>query len=53
MHNRLYNYLTNNNILYKKKLGFKTGHSLEHLIFQLIDQTNSNFENGQYTYLPF
>ena len=49
MYNRLYKYLTDNNILYKKQFGFKTGHSTEHAIIQLVDQINSNFEKDQYT----
>ena len=49
MYNRLYKYLIDNNILYKKQFGFKTGHSTEHAIIQLVDQINSNFEKDQYT----
>ena len=49
MYNRLYKYLTDNNILYKKKFGFQTRHSMEHAIIQLADQINSNFEKAQYT----
>ena len=49
MYNRLYKYLTDNNILYKKQFGFQTGHSTEHAIIQLVDQINSNFEKDQYT----
>ena len=49
MYNRLYKYLTDNNILYKKQFGFQTGHSTEQSIIQLVDQINSNFEKDQYT----
>ena len=49
MYNRLYKYLTDNNILYKKQFGFQTRHSTEHAIIQLVDQINSNFEKDQYT----
>ena len=38
-----------NNILFKKKFGFQTGHSTEHVIIQLVDWINSNFEKDQYT----
>ena len=36
MHNRLYQYLTENKILYPKQSGFQTGHSTEHAIVQLV-----------------
>ena len=49
MYNRLYKYLTDNNILYKKQFGFQTGHSTEHAVIQLVDQINSNVEKDQYT----
>ena len=49
MYNRLYKYITDNNILYKKQFGFQTGHSTEQSIIQLVDQINSNFEKDQYT----
>ena len=49
MYNRLYKYLTDNNILYKKQSGFQTGHSTEHTIIQLVGQINSKFEKDQYT----
>ena len=53
MHNRLYKYLNNNNMLYKKQFGFYTGHSTEHAKIQLNDQINSNFEKYHYTLLTF
>ena len=43
MYNRLYKYLTDNNILYEKQFGFETGHPIEHAIIQLADQINNNF----------
>ena len=49
MYNRIYKYLTDNNILYKKHFCFQTGHSTEHATIQLFDQINSNFEKDQYT----
>ena len=49
MHNCLYKYLTDNNILYKKRFGFQTGHSTGQAIIQLVDQINSNFEKDQST----
>ena len=49
MYNRLYKYLTINNILYKKQFGFQKSHSTEHAIMQLVDQINNSFEHDQYT----
>ena len=49
MYNRLYKYLKENNILYKKQFGFQKNHSTEHAIMQLVDQINNSFENNQYT----
>ena len=49
MYNRLYKYLTDNNMLYKKQFGFQEGHSTEHAIVQLVDQIRNSFESKQYT----
>ena len=53
LYNRLYKYLTDNNILCKKQIGFQTGHSTQHAIIQLVDQINSNIEKDQYTLSVF
>ena len=53
MYNRLYKYLTDNSILYKKQFGFQEGHSTEHAIVQLVDQTGNSFESKQYTLSVF
>ena len=49
MYNRLYQYLTENKILYPKQFGFQTGHSTEHAIVQLVDQILESFEHNKYT----
>ena len=49
MYNRLYQYLTENKILYHKQFGFQTGHSTEHAIVQLVDQILESFEHNRYT----
>ena len=49
MYNRLYQYLTENRILYPKQFGFQTGHSAEHAIVQLVDQILEPFEYNKYT----
>ena len=53
MHNRLYKYLTDNSILYKKQFGFNEGHSTEHAMVQLVDQIRNSFESKQYTLAVF
>ena len=49
MCNRLFKYLTTNEILYKKQFGFQKGHSTEHATIQLIDQINNSFEKNHFT----
>ena len=49
MYNRLFKYLTTNEILHKKQFGFQKGHSTEHAIMQLIDQINNSFEKNHFT----
>ena len=46
---RLYNYLREDKILYSKQFGFQTGHSTDHAIIQLEEQTYENFEENKYT----
>ena len=47
--NRLFKYLTVNEILYQKKFDFREGHSTEDAIIQLIDQMKSSFERNHFT----
>ena len=49
MYKRLYNHLSENQILYSKQFGFQRGHSTEHAIMQLIDQIISSFEKNYFT----
>ena len=42
MYNRLFKYLTANEIFYKKQFRFR-GHSTKHAIIQLIDQIKNSF----------
>ena len=49
MYNRLYQYLTENKILYPKQFGFQKGHSTEHAIVQLVDQILESFEYNKCT----
>ena len=49
MYNRLYLYLTENNLLCNKQFGFKKGHSTGHAIAQLADQIHEMFNKNIYT----
>ena len=49
MYNRLQKYLKDQNILYNKQFGFRTGHSTQHVIAQLVDQIYEAFEKNEYT----
>ena len=48
MYNRLYSYLTLNNILFHKKLEFRAGHSTEHALLELVDQISNTFNDKNY-----
>ena len=49
LYNRLYKYLTENNLLYCKQFGFQKGHSPEHTVLQFIEQINQSFEKNEFT----
>ena len=49
MYNRLFKYLTTNEILYKKQFGFQEGHSTEHAIMQVSNNINNSFEKNHFT----
>ena len=49
MYNRLYDFITKNNILYKKQFGFQANHSTDHAIIQLVDQICDSFNNNKFT----
>ena len=44
MYQRLYNHLSEHNLLYQKRFGFQQSHSTEHAIMQLIDQLMINLK---------
>ena len=48
MYNRLYRYLTENNILFNKQLGFQAGHLTEHALLELVDQITDTFNDINY-----
>ena len=48
MYNRLYLYLTEDNLLYNKQFGFQKEHSTDHAMVQLADQIHEMFNK----YIP-
>ena len=48
MYNRLYSYLTENNILFNKQFGLQGGHSTEHALVELVDQISNTFNDKNY-----
>ena len=48
MYDRLYSYLTENKILFKKQFGFRSGHSTDHAFLELIDQICECFDEKKY-----
>ena len=53
MHNCLYQYLTENKILYPKQFGFQKDHSTEYAIVQLVDQILESFGYNKYNLCVF
>ena len=49
MYNKLYSYLTENNLLYHKQFGFQKGHSTDYAVVQLADGTHKMFNKSIYT----
>ena len=49
MYNHLHKFLNDTKILYQKQFGFRTGHSTDHAIVQLVDQIFESFENNEFT----
>ena len=49
MSNRLFKYLSEDSILYKKQFGFQTSHSTEHAILLLANQLYQSFDENKFT----
>ena len=49
IHNRLYLYLTKNNLLYKKQFDFQKGYYTDHAVVQLAYQMHEMFNKNIYT----
>ena len=49
MYNRVYNYLNDNNLLFRKQFGFRKGHSTDHApLIKLIDSIYDSFNQNKY-----
>ena len=48
MYDRVYNYLNDNNLLFRKQFGSRKGHSTDHALVKLIDSIYA-FNQNQYT----
>ena len=53
MCNRLFKYLSENSILYKKQFGFQTSPSTEHAILLLVNQLYQSFDESKFTLVIF
>ena len=49
MYNRVFEYLIENYLWYKKEFGFLKGYSTSHVILQLADQITNNFDQNKFT----
>ena len=49
MYNRVYKYLTENNLLFQKQFGFREGHSTSHAIVNLFSNIYNSFNENKFT----
>ena len=49
MYNRVYKYLTENNLLFQKQFGFREGHSTSHAIVNLVSNVCNSFNENKTT----
>ena len=49
MYNRLYEYLTKNDILYTKQFGFRSNHSTDHAVVSLVNDITNAINSDLYT----
>ena len=49
MYNRVYNYLNDNNLLFRKQFGFRKDHSADDARIKLIDSIYDSFNQNKYT----
>ena len=53
MYNQIYNYLNDYNLLFHKQFGFRTGHSTDHALIELIISIYDSFDQNKYTLRAF
>ena len=53
MYNRLYRYLTENNLLFQKQFGLREGHSTNHAIVNLVSNIYNSFNENKFTLRVF
>ena len=49
MYNQVYNYLNDNNLLFRKQFSSRKGHSTDHALIKLIDSIYDSFNQNKYT----
>ena len=49
MYNRVYKYLTENNLLFRKEFGFREGHFTSHAIVNLVSNIYNSFNENKFT----
>ena len=53
MYNRVYNYLNDNNLPFRKQFGFRKCHSTDHALIKFIDSICDSFNQNKYTLVVF
>ena len=48
MFNRVYNYLNDNKLLFRKQFGFRKGHATDHTLIKLINSIYDSFNQNEY-----
>ncbi|XP_065639530.1 uncharacterized protein LOC136072288 [Hydra vulgaris] len=49
IYNRIFEYITKNNLFYPKQFGFQKNHSTEHAIVEIVNQITDRFDNNKFT----
>lgn len=49
MYDRVFSYLSENEILYKKQFGFQRHHSTDHAVMELVSEITNSFDNNNFT----
>ncbi|XP_057298328.1 uncharacterized protein LOC130629208 [Hydractinia symbiolongicarpus] len=49
MHNRIYEYFVDNDMLYITQFGFQKGHSTDHAVSELVNKISESFDKNMFT----